>query len=151
MDDRACISKLKLFLCEYSIALCLAIISFPIQLQLRSSFPSPVGRSCEVRNVGPFPPDPVTDLQLVSISQQFSLDSKFVTVTIQFNWTSPEFAGEGIVGYQVWLDRLPATDDVTRNITHGALDRSAEIEMQFAVEDDSFYLVLQVCIHMHVY
>ena len=131
--------------------------TFSIQLQLVSSppFPSAVGSSCEVRSVGPIPPYPVTEIQLLSTSRNFSQDGRTVAVTASFNWTAPEFSGEDIVGYQVWLDRRPAPDNVTRSITHGPRERFAEIEVSFDVDDEDFYIILQVyyyaftCLHVH--
>ena len=112
-----------------------------------SSLPTGVGSSCQLRNVGLFPPDPVTNLQLLLARKQVTPDRRSVVVTVQFNWTAPEFTGEGIVGYQVWLDRMPAPDNVTRFITHGAQARAAEIEMIFDNEYADFSVILQVRLH----
>ena len=110
------------------------------------SLPSTVGGSCQLRDVSPLPPDPVTNLQLVSARKRFSIDRKSVRVTASFSWTAPEFTGtEGsIVGYQVWFDGVPASGNVTRFITHGAQARSAEVEMTFDIGGTDFLLFLQV-------
>ena len=116
-----------------------------------SPLPTGVGSSCQLRNVGPLPPDPVTNLQLLSARKQFTPDRRSVVVTVQFNWTAPEFTGEGIVGYQVWLDRMPAPDDVTRLVTHGAQARAAEIERIFDIEGADFPVILQVSLHTYAH
>ena len=105
-----------------------------------------MGGSCQLHDVGPLPPDPVTNLQLYSARKRFSTDRKSVRVTANFNWTVPEFIGtEGsIVGYQVWFNRMPASSNVTRFITHGTQARSAEVEMTFDIGDADFSLFLQV-------
>ena len=105
-----------------------------------------MGGSCQLRNVGPLPPDPVTNLQLSSAHKRFSTDRKSVRVTANFNWTAPEFIGtEGsIVGYQVWFNQMPASSIVTQFITHGVRARSAEVEMTFDIGDTDFSLFLQV-------
>ena len=105
-----------------------------------------MGGSCQLRDVSPLPPDPVTNLQLVSTRKRFSIDRKSVRVTASLSWTTPEFTGtEGsIVGYQVWFDEVPASDNVTRFITHGAQARSAEVEMMFDIGGTDFLLFLQV-------
>ena len=109
------------------------------------SLPSTVGGSCQLRNVGPLPPDPITNLQLLSVRKRFSTDRKTVRVTANFTWTAPEFIGTGsIVGYQVWFNQVPASNNVTRFITHGAQARSAEIEMIFDIGETDFSLHLQV-------
>lgn len=109
------------------------------------SLPSTVGGSCQLRDVGPLPPDPVTNLQLLSVRKRFSTDRKTVRVTTNFNWTAPEFTGiGGIVGYQVWFDQMPASSSVTRFITHSAQARSTEVEMTFDIGETDFSLFLQV-------
>ena len=115
----------------------------------KSSFPalpSTVGGSCQVLDVGPLPPDPVTNLQLLSTRKRFSVDRKSVRVTANISWTAPEFIGtEGsISGYQVWFNVMPASSNVTLFVTHGAQARSAEVEMVFDIGDTDFPLFLQV-------
>ena len=115
----------------------------------KSSFPtlpSTVGGSCQILDVGPLPPDPVTNLQLLSTRKRFSIDRKSVRVAANISWIAPEFIGtEGsITGYQVWFSAVPASSNVTRFVTHGALARSAEVEMVFNVGDADFSLFLQV-------
>ena len=121
----------------------------------KSSFPtlpSTVGGSCQVLDVGPLPPDPVTNLQLLSTRKRFSIDRKSVRVAANISWTAPEFIGtEGsIIGYQVWFNAVPASSNVTRFVTHGALARSAEVEMVFDVGDTDFSLFLQVKLTLSV-
>lgn len=118
----------------------------------KSSFPfvpsSTVGGSCEVRDVGPliFPPDPITNLQLISTRKSFSTDRKSVRVVANFNWTAPEFIGtEGsIIGYQVWFDPTPANNSIPRVITHSARARRGEVESFFGIGDTDLSLFLQV-------
>ena len=124
----------------------ISIQSFLVWKSSFPSLPSTVGGSCQLHNVGPFPPDPVTNLQLLSSRKSFSADRKSVVVMASFNWTAPEFTSgtEDIVGYQVWFDRMPAPSNVTRFVTHGAQVRSAEVEMVFNIGDTDFSLFLQV-------
>ena len=121
----------------------------------KSSFPtlpSTVGGSCQVLDVGPLPPDPVTNLQLLSTRKRFSIDRKSVRVAANISWTAPEFIGtEGsITGYQVWFNAVPASSNVTRFVTHGALATSAEVEMVFDVGDTDFSPFLQVRLSLSV-
>ena len=109
------------------------------------SLPSTVGGSCQLSNVGPLTPDPVTSIQLLSTRKRFSSDRKSVVVTAEFSWTAAGFNGtNGIVGYQVWFDRIPAPNNATRFISHGAQTTSAKAEMLFDIGDTDFSLFLQV-------
>ena len=137
---------------EFTHNIIYSLFSLQTVLVWAPSFPSlssSVGSSCRVRDVGPLPPDPVEDLQLISVLQRFTTDRRSAVVTVQFNWTAPDFTGEEIVGYQVWLDKQPVLDNVTRFVTHGALARTAEIEMTFEFEDTDFFVILQVYIFLY--
>ena len=118
-----------------------------------SSFPSlprTVGSSCQLSDVGPFRPDPVTNIQLLSVSKTYAKNRESVKVSVSFNWTTPEFTGEEIVGYQVWLGKTSASENLTRLITHGALETSAEVEMTFDTQDEDFYVILQVRLELQL-
>lgn len=100
--------------------------------------------------MGPFRPDPVTNIQLQSVNKSYAIDRESVKVSVSFNWTTPEFTGEEIVGYQVWLGKTSAPDNLTRLITHGALETSAEVEMTFDTQDEDFYVILQVRLELQL-
>ena len=99
--------------------------------------------SCNVYDVTPIPPDPVENVE-VTFQQVFIRDEQIV-VTLRYSWTAPAFLGEGITGYQVWLDRLPAPDDPEEPLQElGVGNTMAETVKEFAGLDTNFDLYLQV-------
>ena len=100
--------------------------------------------SCEIFSVTPVAPDPVENFSLTFVETILQKSQYFVT--LQYNWTSPTFGGEGISGFQVWLERepAPAMIDAGRLQEVGANNQSAETRALFEASTDGFDLYLQV-------
>ena len=107
-----------------------------------SSLPA-ISASCNVFNVGPIPPDPVGDV-VITFGEAFPQDDRYF-ITLRYNWTAPSFQGEGITGYEVWLQREPAPQTTEINLQQlAAGSRSAETQANFLSMDGNFTLYFQV-------
>ena len=96
--------------------------------------------SCDIYDVAPIPPDQVENVILAfrDIVHQ-------VFVSLRYNWTAPDFPGEGITGYQVWLEKEPAPNNQTRGLQLVRPDsRNAETQAVFVTPNGSLALYFQV-------
>ena len=110
--------------------------------------------SCDISDVAPIPPDLVENVVITFQQAIPQLDGSMVDATGQFNevvvtlrymWSPPEFQGEGISGYQAWLERMSASDDVTQNLhLIGSSATSDELQVTFNESNTNFTLYFQV-------
>ena len=99
--------------------------------------------SCDVYDVTPIPPDPVENVEVTF--QQALIRNEKVVVTLQYSWSAPVFRGEGITGYQIWLEREPAPADPEGPLQEvGAGDMMADSDEEFGGLDTNFDIYLQV-------
>ena len=106
--------------------------------------------NCLTYDVRPIAPDPVENLEITfqqAIPQSDrpgsgTIDRVFIT--LRYTWTAPEFVGEGITGYQAWLDEVPGPNDQTGNLQQIGLTTSDELRRVFEVSDTNFTLYFQV-------
>ena len=114
--------------------------------------PNDITLSCQVYDVPPIAPDPVQDLT-VTFMQAFpqsdtpsSLGSfERIFITLHYTWTAPEFKGEGITGYQAWLERAPAPEKPTGSLQQiGLMTNSDVLRKLFEDSDANFTLYFQV-------
>ena len=115
--------------------------------------PSAIRLTCRTFDTRPIAPDPVENLtitfqQAIPQSDSFGTDPlgriDRVFITLRYTWTPPEFVGEGITGYQAWLDTVPAPDDRTGNLQQIGLTTSDELRRVFEEMDTNFTLYFQV-------
>ena len=130
---------------------------FQIQVQWDSSFsgslsPRDVSLSCQTYDVRPIAPDPVENLT-ITFQQAFpqsdmpDLSGRFnrIFIRLDYTWIAPTFEGEGITGYEAWLDKEPAPENPTgslQQINHTAMS-DALIKL-FEESDANFTLYFQV-------
>ena len=114
---------------------------------------------CDIFDVTPIPPDQVNNVEITvqEVVPQTDNSGKIdgVLVTLRYMWMPPEFQGEGITGYQTWLEMRPAPNDpgerlylILSNAT------SNEIQATFNESSPNFTLYFQVsgmhfCMHVH--
>ena len=67
-----------------------------------------------------------------------------IFITLRYTWTIPEFKGEGITGYEAWLDRAPAPENPTGSLQQIGLTTSDELRKLFEESDANFTLYFQV-------
>ena len=107
---------------------------------------------CHIDDVGPIPPDPVSDVKITFLQvvpqTNGSLNGQVsrVVVTLRYNWSTPAFQGEGITGYEVWLERRPAPDGQLTQLLHllGPQATDDELQAMFSESDTNFTLYFQV-------
>ena len=99
---------------------------------------------CNIFSVTPVALDPVENVVLTFVETILQKSQYFVT--LQCNWTAPTFQGEGISGFQVWLDREPAPATVAEGSLQevGANSQSVESQALFPASVDGFNIYLQV-------
>ena len=98
---------------------------------------------CETSNVAPIPPDVVEDVS-VTFGQAFPRGGQYF-VTLQYTWTQPAFQGEGVTGYQVWLDEeSPAPETIQPRLELSPNSSSGEIQASFTSATSNFILYFQV-------
>ena len=104
-----------------------------------------VEAACTTFNVRPIPPGSVENIVL-TFTEAFPKEPRYI-VTLRYNWTAPDFPGEGITGYQAWLEKDPAPTEVEsgkRLQQLGANKRSAETQAGFESNTANFILYFQV-------
>ena len=107
---------------------------------------------CQTYDVQPIAPDPVENLTITfqqAIPQSDTPNDESgrferIFITLRYTWTPPEFVGEGITGYQAWLDTVPGPDDQTGNIRQIGVMTSDEWRRLFDASDTNFTLYFQV-------
>lgn len=123
-------------------------------------FPPTISATCQVYDVTPIPPDPVENI-VITFQQVISEQQIGRTfITLHYTWRAPDFQGEGINGYQVWLNREPAPIIATggfRQIGQNAMND--ELRMVFNESDTNFtlyfqvrvaYLIVYMCVCLYV-
>ena len=126
---------------------CKLLFSVQMSVQWNTVFqrPSAVQALCTTFNVHPIPPDSVENIVL-TFTEAFPKDPQYI-VTLRYNWTAPDFPGEGIIGYQAWLEKDPAPTEVEsgkRLQQLGANERSAQTQAGFESNTANFILYFQV-------
>ena len=114
--------------------------------------PPNINLMCNTYDVRPIAPDRVENLTITfqrAIPQSDTpndLSGRFdrIFITLRYTWTPPEFVGEGITGYQAWLDRVPGPDDRTGNIHQIGITTSDVLRTQVDASDTNFTLYFQV-------
>ena len=114
--------------------------------------PSPIQLTCRTFDTRPIAPDPVENLTITfqqAIPQSDTSDQSGtfdrIFITLRYTWTAPEFVGEGITGYQSWLDTVPGPDDQTGNLQQIGLNTTSdELRRLFEETDTNFTLYFQV-------
>jgi hypothetical protein len=67
-----------------------------------------------------------------------------VFITLRYTWTAPEFEGEGITGYQAWLDKAPAPENPTGSLQEIGVTTSDVLRKLFEESNTNFTLYFQV-------
>ena len=114
--------------------------------------PPAIRVTCNTYDVRPIAPDSVENLTITfqrAIPQSDTPNDpsgRFdrIFITLRYTWTRPDFQGEGITGYQAWLDRVPGPDDRTGIIHQIGAMTSDELRRQFDASDTNFTLYFQV-------
>ena len=114
-------------------------------MQWRDTGLTAVQALCDIFTVVPIPPDPVENV-VITFNEAFPQNDRYF-VTVRYNWTAPTFQGEGITGYEVWLQRELASPNTERNLQQlGAESRAAETRDGFVSSTANFTLYFQVWI-----
>ena len=134
--------------------LCL-LVCFQVSVQWNATLPvspPPILLTCRTFDTRPIAPDPVENLTITfqqaipqsdTPNQPGTFDRIFIT--LHYTWTAPEFVGEGIAGYQSWLDTVPGPDDQTGNLQQIRRNTTSdELIRLFEVTDTNFTLYFQV-------
>ena len=99
---------------------------------------------CETFDVAPIPPDVVEDVS-VTFGQAFPRGGQYF-VTLQYTWTQPAFKGEGVTGYQVWLNEESlAPETIQPRLELSPNSSSGETQAPFTSATSNFILYFQVC------
>ena len=116
--------------------------------------PAIIQKTCQTYDVRPIAPDPVENLTITfkqAFPQSETLDPEGgfdrVFITLRYTWTAPEFEGEGITGYEAWLDRQPAPENPTGSLHEiaGRTTTNDVLRTLFEESDANFILYFQVC------
>ena len=134
--------------------MCSGFLCFQVKVQWETlpRDPPPISLSCQTYDVRPIAPDPVENLiitfqQAVPQSDVPNLSGMFnrIFITLNYTWTAPMFKGEGITGYEAWLNKEPAPENPTGILQQ--IDRLATsdgLRDLFDESDANFTLYFQV-------
>ena len=94
-----------------------------VTIQWKVSNVDTVQALCDTFDVIPIPPDPVNNVS-ITFQEAFPQGNQHF-VTLRYTWTPPSFEGEGVTGYQVWLEETPAPQTISQRLQQLAADCSS--------------------------